>query len=346
MSAQLPPQPHLDVLKKQARQLLNDHLAEEAEAVARVEAWLADLPPSAFEKLTLRHAQQVLAREYGFTSWQGLVDHVGRPEPAASEDQTPALPEHYDKLARDLVVALDEGRLPAYGRLGDGFRTCLGDPSTGGEPLDRARQAVAGLSGCESWEEMAAAIDAARQSQALLINLEQLRAFEQLHRQWAGPLSDRLTRSAGGASPARADLAFTDRTSYGEYILSLAPPTWSYRISVEGFAGDIVLSLGPRLVGALTPTDPSARAAHLTALGEELADDLLSVWSSVAASKRSTLESHPDPWSMGVAPMYAVCGLQALEVEADWLAGGSALVEVCYPATAIQELLDLLPAAA
>ena len=49
---------------------------------------------------------------------------------------------------------------------------------------------------------------------------------------------------------------------------------------------------------------------------------------------------------MGVAPMYAVCGLQALEVEADWLAGGSALVEVCYPATAIQELLDLLPAAA
>ncbi len=74
MSRQLPPQPNLDVLKKQARQLLNDHKDGQSEAVARVQAVIADLPAAATDSFGLRHAQQVLAGEYGFSSWQALLD--------------------------------------------------------------------------------------------------------------------------------------------------------------------------------------------------------------------------------------------------------------------------------
>jgi len=345
MSRQLPPEPHLDVLKKQARQLLRDHRAGQADAVTRVEAHLAGLPPSAGAAFTLRHAQQVLAREYGFSSWQALVEHVGRPGPDAPSGDAPVVPEHYDSLARDLVTALEQGRLPAYGSLGQDFSTRLDSASTHEEPLTQARLAVAALSGCDSWEELAAEIAAARPSQALLLDLEQLRAFERLHARWAEPLATRLAAAAREGAAARADLAFTDRTTYGEYILSVAPPTWSYRIAVDGLGGDMVMSLGPRLVGALAPFDPALHAAHLTTLGEKLVDDLLLAWTPAARLQRTGLVSHPDPWSMGVVPMYAVCALQAVEVEADWLAGGSALVEVCYPARTIQHLVESLPAA-
>ena len=107
MSKQLPPQPHLDSLKKQARQLLKGYESDQSDAVERVRAALAELPPSAAESFTLRQAQQVVAREYGFSSWQRLADEVG--QPAAEEQSENAYVAHYDRMARDLITALTMG---------------------------------------------------------------------------------------------------------------------------------------------------------------------------------------------------------------------------------------------
>ncbi len=76
MSRSLPFQPNLEVLKKQARQLLNEHAAGESAAVARAQAVIAELPSAVAESFPLRDAQQVLAREYGFSSLQAVPDHV------------------------------------------------------------------------------------------------------------------------------------------------------------------------------------------------------------------------------------------------------------------------------
>ena len=72
MSANLPPNPNLNQLKNQAKELLAAYQSGDADAIDRVRAVYT--PKT--EALTLREAKQALAREYGFTSWQALVDEV------------------------------------------------------------------------------------------------------------------------------------------------------------------------------------------------------------------------------------------------------------------------------
>ena len=63
----LPQRPSLDSLRKQAKKLLREAAAENADAIARVRTHLPRWTPP----LTLRDAQLVLAREYGFTDVDG-----------------------------------------------------------------------------------------------------------------------------------------------------------------------------------------------------------------------------------------------------------------------------------
>ena len=67
----LPAHPNLEQQKKQAKELLQSHTTGEAEARARVRAVLPDKQP-----ITLADAQFVLAREYGFTNWAALKEHI------------------------------------------------------------------------------------------------------------------------------------------------------------------------------------------------------------------------------------------------------------------------------
>ncbi|MGH7468233.1 MAG: ankyrin repeat domain-containing protein [Longimicrobiales bacterium] len=68
----LPARPSLDSLRKQAKKLARDAAAGNSDAIARVHAQLprAELPPS------IRDAQLVIAREYGFAGWPDLTAEV------------------------------------------------------------------------------------------------------------------------------------------------------------------------------------------------------------------------------------------------------------------------------
>jgi hypothetical protein len=72
----LPPHPSFESIRKQAKQLERQVAAREPDALARVHAQLPvpELP------LSLRDAQLVLAREYGFAGWQDLRTAVLREE--------------------------------------------------------------------------------------------------------------------------------------------------------------------------------------------------------------------------------------------------------------------------
>ncbi len=70
MPTDLPLNPNLEHLKKQAKALLDDFRLERPEAVARFGTLsLKDAPK-------LADAQHLIAREYGFENWRKLKTHV------------------------------------------------------------------------------------------------------------------------------------------------------------------------------------------------------------------------------------------------------------------------------
>ena len=72
ITSKLPARPSLESLRKQARKLARRITDGDAAAIARAHAQL----PQAKMPLSHRDAQLVLAREYGFPGWQGLVKEV------------------------------------------------------------------------------------------------------------------------------------------------------------------------------------------------------------------------------------------------------------------------------
>jgi ankyrin repeat protein len=77
---QLPPRPNLDQLKRQAKDLLESARRHEADARARFRMLpaFASASDQTLDRapLALHDAQSVIAREYGFESWNALRDHV------------------------------------------------------------------------------------------------------------------------------------------------------------------------------------------------------------------------------------------------------------------------------
>src|SRR5262245_33890214 len=73
-SKSLPAHPSLDSLRKQAKKLARDIAASDAVAIARARVQLPHVDPP----LTLRNAQLVIAREYGYAGWQDLAAEVSK----------------------------------------------------------------------------------------------------------------------------------------------------------------------------------------------------------------------------------------------------------------------------
>lgn len=90
MSRQLPPRPNIDHLKKQAKDLLHAHQNGETAALQRIRDQLPALAGSTPEQIAsasfaLHDAQSVIAREYGFQSWNELRAAVAARAPVFSE---------------------------------------------------------------------------------------------------------------------------------------------------------------------------------------------------------------------------------------------------------------------
>src|SRR5262245_22809998 len=79
-SQQLPDRANLEQLKKQAKTLLHAARSQDPEALRRFQALPALARKSISElgsiTLALHDAQSVIAREYGFKSWNELREHV------------------------------------------------------------------------------------------------------------------------------------------------------------------------------------------------------------------------------------------------------------------------------
>ena len=90
MPEQLPPNPSIYNLKKQAKQLLKDLKAGSTEACDRIRAamprWQNITDNIVLQaEVPLRDAQQVIAREYNFSSWQQMTTEVQRTDWAPAD---------------------------------------------------------------------------------------------------------------------------------------------------------------------------------------------------------------------------------------------------------------------
>ena len=113
MARALPPHPHPDHLRRQARDLLRALRDGEAEARVRTAPWHLPAPPR------LAGAQLVIAREHGFASWRQLMEHVEQRRAAALSDSayaerflTLALGRGLDTPRPPLALALAAQRSP------------------------------------------------------------------------------------------------------------------------------------------------------------------------------------------------------------------------------------------
>ena len=94
-SAALPPNPNLEQLKKQAKSLLKGHRSADPASAQRLRRTLSHLSEQTDDeifqtKFSLRNAQLVIAREYGFERWADLKRHVesGRAAGAMSDEES------------------------------------------------------------------------------------------------------------------------------------------------------------------------------------------------------------------------------------------------------------------
>jgi ankyrin repeat protein len=81
MSKSLPSRPNLEQLKNQAKDLLKAHQSSNAESFQRIQASHPDYSNASEHELrnatfSLGDAQLVIAREYGFSSWPKLKEHI------------------------------------------------------------------------------------------------------------------------------------------------------------------------------------------------------------------------------------------------------------------------------
>jgi ankyrin repeat protein len=97
----LPPRPSLEHQQKLAKRLLRDCWAGDADAMARVRAFLPGSPD--LDALKLHDAQAVIARGYGFASWAAMKRKIQSLSLSALEQFDIAVREGDAELARELL---------------------------------------------------------------------------------------------------------------------------------------------------------------------------------------------------------------------------------------------------
>ncbi|MCH7735681.1 MAG: hypothetical protein IH961_10775 [Chloroflexi bacterium] len=312
----LPRKPHLDSLKKQARQLLKGYKSDQPDAVERIQAALVELPPSAAESFTLRHAQQVLAREYGFSSWQKLADEVGQPAVEEQPQNSPVA--NYDRMARDLIAA----------------------PRTGRE---EAREVVARENDCQSWAQLAEAVSAHASPHFPL--KDQLRGLERLHDEFARRLAVNFTFVEGVDRRVDVDPAFVDKGFYCEFVDRIGSPNRAFRLQVDGLDGDVVLDIAMPVVQGLVAAggDQGNERARLEYFAERIARDLEKAWAPFHPIAVRSFELYTDPAALELAPAHEIVLELAFEAKARPAeTGWCGRVSLCYPRPALVALMPQL----
>jgi predicted transcriptional regulator len=351
MSKQLPPNPHLDVLKKQARQLLNAFQAEEPEAFERIEQALPDLPPSAREVFTLRQAQQVVAHEYDFSSWQKLAQHVDQSQ---EEREGPSFLERCEWMAPALIAQLQAGNCPQIvskiQRFFPQYLSRSEDEIKAAFSVEQALAIVASEYGFDSWDALVANADKYQYTNIPSMHKEHLSGLEAMHSALLKPWT--ASFSAAGHAVQHVDIepVFTDQTTYWEFANSLSDSSCVFTIDMNGMDGQVVGSIGPNAVVGLLGLEVAAGEAiteadmqRMQPMVEHLARDVEHLWQPIKTVSVRSVQIYADAFSTRATGMHEVIGLLAFQVKTKGPKGeSSGIVELCYPNLLLEEFFPEL----
>ena len=111
-ASRLPARPSLEQLRKQAKNLLRDYRAGDADAATRARAVIPRIGDDS-SGLALADAQFIIAREYGFQNWAALVQHVEHinPSSVAPPHRPPIRP--FEMRTGQVITLPDGGAVPA-----------------------------------------------------------------------------------------------------------------------------------------------------------------------------------------------------------------------------------------
>lgn len=351
MSKQLPPNPHLDSLKKQARQLLNAFQAEEPKAFERIEQALPDLPPSAREVFTLRQAQQVLAHEYGFSSWQKLAQHVGRPK---DESEGPSFLERCERMAPALIAQLQAGNCPQIvgkiQRFFPRYENCSEGEIKTSFSAEQAQVIVASEYGFDSWDALVANADKYQYTNSPLMQKEHLVGLEKMHSALLETWAASLASTCDMVQQVSVKPAFTDQTTYWEFAHSLNHSSCVFAVEVNGMDGRIVGAIGPNTVVGLLGLEigtgeivADADMQRMQPIVEHLASAVESLWQPLKSISVRSVQLYADAFAPHATAMHEVIGLLAFEVKTKGPQGeSSGVVELCYPNLLLEEFFPNL----
>jgi ankyrin repeat protein len=155
-SQELPERANLEQLKKQAKSLLHAAQAKEPAALQRFQALPALTRRSFVElgalSLALHDAQSVIAREYGFKSWNELREHV--------QDRSLSFAAAVDEFVRCATGGAPAralrllGRYPAIARANMYAELVLGDSEAVEARLLKHPEAAIQAGGIQNWEPL------------------------------------------------------------------------------------------------------------------------------------------------------------------------------------------------
>ncbi len=157
----LPPRPSLEFERKEAKALLRQLRASEANALERARARHPAITDANVQRIQLSDAQLVIAREYGFSSWPWLVRYFG--EVARQTIRTSSSlhsPESYPDFLKSFLAGARKGRtwesrsLAAYVPRFFGMR--VEDVMRAEITEDDAKLAIARQNCCATWEMLIA----------------------------------------------------------------------------------------------------------------------------------------------------------------------------------------------
>jgi len=351
MSKQLPPNPQIDSLKKQARKLLNAFQAEEPDAFERIEQALPDLPPSAREVFALRQAQQVLAHEYGFGSWQKLAQHVGK---VKEEREGLSFLERCEKMAPALVDQLQVGSCPQIvqkiQRFFPQYEGCSEDEIKASFSTEQARVIVASEYGFDNWDALAANADEYQYTNSPLMQKMHLVGLETMHSALLETWPTSLLATSGAVQRVGVETAFTDQTSYWEFAHSLNHSSCVFTIEMNGMDGQIVGAIGPNTVVGLLGLEVGAGEAiadvdmqRMQPIVERLASDVEHLWQPLKTVSVRSVQIYADAFAPRVTAMHEIIGLLAFEVNSTGAKGeSSGIAELSYPNLLLEEFFPNL----
>ncbi len=214
--------------------------------------------------------------------------------------------------------------------------------------LPEAQLVVAREYEYESWEAFKAA---AVQKKHKAINFDQLRDLELLHESFAKALAVNFTNAEGVDQRVDVKKAFSDQTSYGEFVYSLINHTCSFSMDVDGMGGKVVLDLASPLLQGLVKVSPRSQGdayaedeiKRMQYLGERLARDFEKTWAPVKKVVVRSVQLHTDPYELHAVAMPEIIGLLAFSVDGrspDTGFGG--LMSLCYPLPTLAAVLPAL----